>query len=279
MIGRMAMAFIIYSAKGEELGRRQLDGPTVIGRAADCDIAVRDILLSRRHCQIEATPAGWFVEDLASKNGTRVNGEAVIARRMLNDGDVLKVGKTTIRFHRGRLAVGNGGVRRPDTPRPLDPHEALAQTVSDFDSAEVLEFQQKNNLPSPKPVPREPAAFAREDIYSLLSEITSSSWDSIYEQASKPRSEPVKAAVAAPPDPRRGRRREWDCSLHVTEAPVESPRRIPRPKFPEMYAPKAITPSPVAKAPPPQAGWFRRALRPIGAAFEHVRQWGAMRLF
>src|SRR5687768_2667546 len=73
------MAFVVVLFRGEELTRRELTGPLVIGRAPECDVSVRDILLSRRHCQISPAPdgPGWIIEDLGSKNGTRIGGEAV----------------------------------------------------------------------------------------------------------------------------------------------------------------------------------------------------------
>ena len=43
-----------------------------------------------------------------------------------------------------------------------------------------------NRFPTPRPMPPEPASYARDDMYSMLSEIASSSWDSIYANASRP---------------------------------------------------------------------------------------------
>ena len=101
------MAYLTFHVKGRELGRRQLEGPLVIGRSADCDVCVHDILLSRRHCQFEPAGSGWAVIDLASKNGT-YRASKPIDRFMLNDGEELRIGKTTIRFSAGKF-----------TPKPL----------------------------------------------------------------------------------------------------------------------------------------------------------------
>ena len=43
------MAFIVYFYKDEEQGRIPLDGPIQVGRSPECEVAVRDILLSRHH--------------------------------------------------------------------------------------------------------------------------------------------------------------------------------------------------------------------------------------
>lgn len=39
-----------------------------------CDLVINDGTLSARHLQLSPTPAGWVVEDLGSRNGTRVDG-------------------------------------------------------------------------------------------------------------------------------------------------------------------------------------------------------------
>jgi hypothetical protein len=70
--------------------------------------------------------------------------------------------------------------------RPADPTEALSATFAGFAYLEPGEGADCANLPRPRPSPRPPAALDREDIYSLLTAIASSSWDSIYEEARRP---------------------------------------------------------------------------------------------
>ena len=176
------MAYVVVSFKGQEVGRWPLKGPLTVGRSTECDVVVRDILLSRRHCEIAPYRNGWVACDLGSKNGTTV-GKHPITRRGLSDGDVLKLGKTTVRFQIGRLPAEH----KPPAKRPADPFEALSGTVTDFDPKAAEAFCQDNNLPKPQPIPPEPAGYSKDDLYSLLTEIASSSWDSIYAQASQPK--------------------------------------------------------------------------------------------
>jgi pSer/pThr/pTyr-binding forkhead associated (FHA) protein len=77
------------------------DGVNVVGRASDCEIALKSAGVSKRHCQIVVRDDQVTVEDLGSINGTLLNGEA-IRRGVLNDGDVLEVGghNFTIRLNR-----------------------------------------------------------------------------------------------------------------------------------------------------------------------------------
>lgn len=69
-----------------------------IGRMPDNDLVLNDTLVSRHHCAITGTPAGFVLTDLQSTHGTMVNGDRLTMARPLEDGDELVVGETTIRF-------------------------------------------------------------------------------------------------------------------------------------------------------------------------------------
>jgi two-component system cell cycle response regulator len=72
------------------------DGPTVIGRDAECDGIVRDDGISRRHARVVRAEQGAYVlEDLESTNGVWVDGERV-ARHPLVEGDKVLLGRRTI---------------------------------------------------------------------------------------------------------------------------------------------------------------------------------------
>jgi pSer/pThr/pTyr-binding forkhead associated (FHA) protein len=69
-----------------------LDRPEmVIGRQADCDIVLDDRQVSRRHSRIVRDADGYVLSDLNSKNGTFVNGEALVGERRLRDGDEIQI--------------------------------------------------------------------------------------------------------------------------------------------------------------------------------------------
>ena len=154
------MAWIIITANGEELDRRELlDDALVIGRSPECDIAVRDILLSRTHCRLEPTRHGWKVVDLNSKNGTRVGWQG-IKTHVLRDGDYLRMGRTRISYHTTAFEAAPPGSARKSNRivRPADPHEALTGTVTDFVLLEEEDFAPEtlSSLPTPQPRPMEP---------------------------------------------------------------------------------------------------------------------------
>jgi hypothetical protein len=67
-----------------------------LGRASTCDIAIKDLLLSRTHCRFEVRDGRLFVIDLASANETHVNG-AAIDEKELHHNDLVEAGETTLR--------------------------------------------------------------------------------------------------------------------------------------------------------------------------------------
>jgi response regulator RpfG family c-di-GMP phosphodiesterase len=69
----------------------------VLGRGEDADIQILDSGLSRQHCCIEKRGDDYFVTDLASTNGTWVNGEQV-ERRQLKAGDHIRIGAVEFEF-------------------------------------------------------------------------------------------------------------------------------------------------------------------------------------
>jgi hypothetical protein len=90
-------------------------GVTVMGRDASCDVVVEDALASRRHAQIRCDESSAVILDLASANGTWVNGERLSAARSLAGGDWITVGRqeyqlVDLRAQRtsGVNAVGGG---------------------------------------------------------------------------------------------------------------------------------------------------------------------------
>ena len=76
-------------------------GSVSMGRSASNVLSFpNDEALSRWHLVLERSDDDWFVEDLDSKNGTRVNGTPIRSRHQLVHGDVIVAGKITMTFQR-----------------------------------------------------------------------------------------------------------------------------------------------------------------------------------
>jgi phosphoserine phosphatase RsbU/P len=69
-----------------------------IGRARDSDILLPDLALSRRHAEIRKRSEGFFLRDLGSVNGTRLNGERIRAERRIYPGDIIKIAEHILAF-------------------------------------------------------------------------------------------------------------------------------------------------------------------------------------
>jgi hypothetical protein len=70
--------------------------PCTIGRK-DCDLILDDRLISRRHAELKIVENKLVIEDLASKNGTKVN-DKTITKEQLIPNDLISIGPTNLRI-------------------------------------------------------------------------------------------------------------------------------------------------------------------------------------
>ncbi len=85
-------------------GRRLtlLTGSLTIGRLPDNDLTIAEEAVSRHHARIEAAQGGYWLADLGSRNGTKLNGERFSGEsRWLANGDTIVIGGETLRFLAG----------------------------------------------------------------------------------------------------------------------------------------------------------------------------------
>jgi pSer/pThr/pTyr-binding forkhead associated (FHA) protein len=69
----------------------------VIGRGRTADVVLAEATISRAHAAIGWDSEGFFMQDLGSTNGTKLNGQRS-ARARLKDGDDLQLGKLQLRI-------------------------------------------------------------------------------------------------------------------------------------------------------------------------------------
>lgn len=108
---RLGMPLLIYR-DGDDAQRIETiagdRGALWIGRSPAADVSLpADEEVSKLHAQIEHVGSDCtLVDDGLSRNGSFVNEERISGRRMLRDGDVIRVGRTRIRF---RAPAAGGG--------------------------------------------------------------------------------------------------------------------------------------------------------------------------
>jgi DNA-binding CsgD family transcriptional regulator len=122
-VERRGGPFLVYR-DGE--GRQVLlplagDRPLSVGRDEAADVALPfDQEVSRVHAELTRVASGWTIADEGlSRNGTFVNGERVVGRRSLADGDALRFGSTVALFRAPgsrteETAIATASRRPPD---------------------------------------------------------------------------------------------------------------------------------------------------------------------
>lgn len=95
----------------------------VIGRSAQCQLAVDDPLVSRRHVLVRVVGDGAEVQDLGSRNGVYVNGVRLVGTIPLRPGDRVTLGSQELMLVRG-AAIGPS--RRETTQLVVCPSCGLA---------------------------------------------------------------------------------------------------------------------------------------------------------
>jgi pSer/pThr/pTyr-binding forkhead associated (FHA) protein len=88
-----------------------------VGRDPECDVIIADISISRKHAQFSHQLDGDYVQDLGSRNGTRVNDEPLHQPKLLQTGDVVMIGNVHLEYS----AVPFPPVKHAETPHPSSP--------------------------------------------------------------------------------------------------------------------------------------------------------------
>jgi pSer/pThr/pTyr-binding forkhead associated (FHA) protein len=83
---------------GRELPIPYFGRPLIIGRGEACDFVLCDEDVSREHASIARSGAGVTLRDLDSKNGLKVQGRRVDGACWLHDGDLVRIGRTSLRM-------------------------------------------------------------------------------------------------------------------------------------------------------------------------------------
>jgi eukaryotic-like serine/threonine-protein kinase len=83
-----------------------------VGRSAECHLQIIDSTVSSKHCEFHFDGRRWWITDLKSLNGTRVNGHEVKRRQVLQPGDDIRIGNGP-RFRACWPGMESRGATRP----------------------------------------------------------------------------------------------------------------------------------------------------------------------
>jgi hypothetical protein len=143
-----------------------------IGRDVNNDLVINDSEVSRNHSRLTSQSGGYLIEDLASTNGTFVNGQRLIGPKLLNSSDVVGLGETIV-LEYNYVADTGATVVAPGPMRPM---------MSDEPPTAPPRMPEPETMPPPAPI--------MNDAMSTGSNM-----------APPPRPMPEPAYAAAPPPP------------------------------------------------------------------------------
>lgn len=94
------MPQLIASVEGVEISHVYLEKDrTTLGRKPHNDIVLNNMIVSGEHCVFDLKGiADVYIEDLASTNGTYINGQMIKARQKLKDHDMIAIGNFVIEY-------------------------------------------------------------------------------------------------------------------------------------------------------------------------------------
>jgi DNA-binding winged helix-turn-helix (wHTH) protein len=96
---RTMSCWVLHAGKRTALD----EGENLIGRDPGAGLFIDDPSVSRRHARIVVTEEGATLEDLGSKNGTRLADRRIEAALPLNDGARIRIGNVALTFRMFRL--------------------------------------------------------------------------------------------------------------------------------------------------------------------------------
>ena len=131
-----------------------------IGRRESCDICIRLPAVSGIHCELSNKDGYWYIRDLGSTNGTKVNG-ARVQQKLLHPGDkitiakrhwtieyTLKAGKRAMEEMMEDDVMGQSLLEKAGLVRPKHEEPRRPKTKADAAAEFLLEDDEEDLPPS-----------------------------------------------------------------------------------------------------------------------------------
>ncbi len=145
-----------------------LRGETSVGRTEGNDVILNHPSVSRKHARFEARNDKWWIIDLKSTNGVKVNGN-LVAEAQINTGDKIHIGSVLLEL-KALPSVDFSGDSMFDNPSGT-----VIRRISDFNSEFGLDVLAEGGAAVVRP-PSEPGTKAapgvsREKIFQVLVQV------------------------------------------------------------------------------------------------------------
>jgi hypothetical protein len=135
-----------------------------IGRDMNNDVVINDAEVSRNHGRLTSQSGGYLIEDLASTNGTFVNGQRLIGPKLLNPGDVVGLGETIVIEYSYVADAGATVVASAPPPRMMEPPTAPPPPPAAPVVPEPVPMMAPEPVPAPLMAPEPPPMMAPEPV-------------------------------------------------------------------------------------------------------------------
>ncbi len=122
---------------------------TTIGRSARADLCIPDAFASRLHAEVRQEGDAFWLVDLGSANGTRLNGTPVTTTLPLQNGGEIQIGETRIEFESEMLApISFSSTLISDSTQALDPSNTISFMGRRNPTTEILDssMSSRNDL-------------------------------------------------------------------------------------------------------------------------------------
>lgn len=150
-------ARVVVSYEGTILQEVPLEKTvTVVGRHPACDIVVDHPAVSARHMLLRIVGHTVYVEDLASTNGTQVNGVAA-SNQVIHHLDQVQVGKHKLHFFDDSMLKGRLGGLESTVQTDFERTMMAAHVPEPPTAAEVAKLREELDLTRTMAVPRDPS--------------------------------------------------------------------------------------------------------------------------
>ncbi len=101
---QIPLAHLHLQEQDSEVRQFRLTEVNLVGRTPENSITIADDTISSHHARLSFYKGQWWVEDLGSRNGTRVNDIPVEVPLVVTHGDRIELGRVSLKFVTGPFA-------------------------------------------------------------------------------------------------------------------------------------------------------------------------------
>ncbi len=125
-----AFVAVYQGARVREMYKLTRGSEIILGRDESCQIMLADEVCSRKHASFAWKDSAWWLHDLGSRNGTLVNGQRIREPTSLAEGDLIRIGKATLRFTRQPTEASRAETRESARPSSASPGDESSDDES-----------------------------------------------------------------------------------------------------------------------------------------------------